>query len=82
MMETSDERTRKLVEEQTKKDIANFDPEKDVEHLPYEEENLIFEQIGNRIRWKSRGERYYARRFFPSAECAEKTMEILKELRK
>lgn len=76
-MNESDRRTRRLVQEQTEKDIANFDPHKEVEHLPHDESGLVFEQIDNRIRYKRENEYYYARRFFPSEECARQVMELL-----
>lgn len=75
----SDIRTQKLVEEQTKVDIKNFDPAADAEILPYEDEELFFMQQGKRIIWMKEGNRYCSARYYPSIECAAQAIDELKK---
>lgn len=78
----SDERTRKLVEEQNKIDVRRFDASADVEILPYEDEEYFFIQQGKRIVWMKENNRYCSARYYPDEECAKQVMNLLNERRK
>lgn len=78
----SEQHTKKLVEEARKKEIVEFNADSDVEHLPYDNPNLIFERQGTRIIWMSRGDRYCSARYYPNEETAEQVIRLIKERQK